>query len=166
MSGARQHRTDRPSSHPRYNQVHAFISHLHLFVSSLRHLQPSRSPPLQQLAPSHEGQDAVDQQGHDGGAEQAGHGHGDEPRQEDVPEEAPVHCLLGADPADGHDRAHLEAAPSGGGEKKENISGSLGSMAQSDRVKSCRLLFRGVTRPNVMNSFANLQLSTAVRLIQ
>lgn len=65
--------------------------------------------------PSDEGQDAVDEQGHDGGAEQAGHRHRDEPRQEDVPEEAPVHGLLGADPAHGHDRAHLEAAAGKGG---------------------------------------------------
>lgn len=65
--------------------------------------------------PSDEGQDAVDEQGHDGGAEQAGHRHRDEPGQEDVSEEAPVHGLLGADPAHGHDRAHLEAAAGKGG---------------------------------------------------
>lgn len=60
--------------------------------------------------PSHKGQDAVDEQGHDGSAEQAGHRHCHEPSQEDVPEEAPVHCFLGTDPTHGHDWAHLEAA--------------------------------------------------------
>lgn len=72
--------------------------------------------------PSDKGQDAVDEQGHDGSAEQASHGHRDEPRQEDVPEEAPVHCFLGADPAHGHDWAHLEAAARRG--ERNIISGS------------------------------------------
>lgn len=76
---------------------------LSLSLSSSPVLLPCR-------APSDEGQDAVDEQGHDGGAEQASHGHCDKPRQEDVPEEAPVHCFLGADPTHGHDWAHLEAA--------------------------------------------------------
>ena len=67
-------------------------------------------------APSDEGQDAVDEQGHDGSAEQAGHGHRDKPRQEDVPEEAPVHCFLGADPTDSHDWADLEGRRPGRGE--------------------------------------------------
>lgn len=74
--------------------------------------------------PSDEGQDAVDEQGHDGGAEEAGHGHRDKPRQEDVPEEAPVHRLLGADPTHGHDRAHLEDAAGGGGKTNNTISSS------------------------------------------
>lgn len=74
---------------------------LSLFSSSA--LPPSREP-------SHIGQDAVDEQGHDGSAEQAGHGHSHEPSQEDIPEEAPVHCFLGTDPTHGHDWAHLEAA--------------------------------------------------------
>lgn len=67
--------------------------------------------------PSHIGQDAVDEQGHDGGAEQAGHGHRDEPRQEDVPEEAPVHSFLRADPTHGHNRTHLQATAGRGGKK-------------------------------------------------
>lgn len=64
-------------------------------------------PWRQRLSASHVGQDAVDEDGHDGGAEQAGHGHRDEPRQEDVPEETPVHRLPGAQPAHGDHRAHL-----------------------------------------------------------
>lgn len=115
--------------HPRYNHAHAFqhLPPFSLFTSP--HLQTRRKtrapppppPPPEQHALSHEGQDAIDQQGHDGSAEQASHRHGDEPGQEDVPEEAPVHRLLGADPAHGHDRAHLEvtkttsAAARGGG---------------------------------------------------
>lgn len=70
---------------------------------SLSVLPPSR-------VPSDKGQDAVDEQGHDGSAEQASHGHCDEPRQEDVPEEAPVHCFMGANPTHGHNRTHLEGA--------------------------------------------------------
>lgn len=57
--------------------------------------------------PSDVGQYAIDEQRHDGGTEQAGHGYRDEPGQEDVPEQPPVHRLLGADPAYRHHRAHL-----------------------------------------------------------
>lgn len=109
----RQAAENQPSSHPRHSHAHQHLSPFSLFTSP--HLQTrrkTRAPPTptppEQHALSHEGQDAVDQQGHDGGAEQAGHRHGDEPGQEDVPEEAPVHRLLGADPAHGHHRAHLE----------------------------------------------------------
>lgn len=122
-SGARQHRTNPPHIHGTTKSTRAPpISLFSLFISPLCYLQPTRKTgrPPSNSTPSHEGQDAVDQQGHDGGAEHARHGHGDEPRQEDVPEEAPIHRFLGADPAHGHDRAHLEAAAAGGGEQREH----------------------------------------------
>lgn len=50
------------------------------------------------LVPSHL-QDSKLEDSHDGSANEAGDGHGDEPRHEDVPEEAPVYCLPGAQPA-------------------------------------------------------------------
>lgn len=107
---------------------------LSLSLSSSPVLPPCR-------APSDEGQDAVDEQGHDGGAEQASHGHCDKPRQEDVPEEAPVHRFLGADPTHGHDWAHLEAAarreerPQSAAAQKWNVT----SGKVKNAVKSCRL---------------------------
>lgn len=119
-------------------------------------LSDSLSPPLLSLpAPSDEGQDAVDEDGHDGGAEQAGHGHRDEPRQEDVPEEAPVHCSLGADPTHGHDRAHLEAAARSGERKTISSSTEQNVQTQSRRraaglsvlslvVDGVRLCFSGL----------------------
>lgn len=130
------------------------------------HLQPPRKPrrPPENSALSHQGQDAVDQQGHDGGAEQAGHGHGDEPRQEDVPEEAPVHRFLGADPAHGHDRAHLEAAARGGGDK-DNIScsmetaGSIWSGGELQAVLQRCLHLVWVTFARRRKSAPSLQLS-------
>lgn len=53
-------------------------------------------------------QDAVDEDGHDGGTDQTGDGHGHEPRHEDVSEQTPVHCLPWAQPAYCHHWAHLE----------------------------------------------------------
>lgn len=85
--------------------------------------------------PSDKGQDAVDEQGHDGSAEQAGDGHCDEPCQEDVPEEAPVHRFLRADPTHGHDRAHLEAAARTG--RKETSA-----VAQSQRFYKAKTMRR------------------------
>lgn len=86
---------------------------LSLWLSSSSSVLPPGS------MPSDKGQDAVDEQGHDGSAEQAGDGHCDEPCQEDVPEEAPVHRFLRADPAHGHDWAHLEAAARRGERKHQ-----------------------------------------------
>ncbi|MEQ2208265.1 hypothetical protein XENOCAPTIV_011674, partial [Xenoophorus captivus] len=83
------------------------------------------------------GQDAVDEQGHDGGAEQAGHRHRDEPGQEDVPKEVPIHGFLGSDPAHGYDRAHLETA---NGEKEERQSAAeLNLFKAAESAKSCRV---------------------------
>lgn len=45
---------------------------------------------------------AVDEQGHDSSTEEACYRDGHKPGQEDVPEETPVHSLLGADPAHCH----------------------------------------------------------------
>ena len=53
-------------------------------------------------------QDAVDEDGHDGGADQARDGHGHKPSHEDVPEQTPVDRLPWAQPAYGHHRAHLQ----------------------------------------------------------
>lgn len=83
--------------------------------------------------PSDEGQNAVDEQRHDGGAEQAGHGHRDEPSQEDVSEEAPVNGLLGADPAHGHDRAHLEVPA----RTRRGLGGRRGRKEQSAVARIC-----------------------------
>ena len=57
---------------------------------------------------SHIGKDPVHEESHDGSAEQPSHRDGHKPGHKDVPEEAPVHSLAGADPAHGHHRAHLQ----------------------------------------------------------
>lgn len=116
--------------------------------SCILHRSPSRP-----LPPSDEGQDAVDEQGHDGGAEQASHRHRDEPGQEDVPEEVPVHGFLGADPAHGYDRAHLDGAD---GEKrqKNNQQQNWTRLKVAEMVKSCRvsLRFSGLCGQNIFTS--------------
>lgn len=101
----------KPSSHPQHNQSpRVNLPHFHILVSFETHATmccfyffttPLALPLL--CSPSDVGQDAVDEQSHDGGAEQARHRHRDEPGQEDVPEEAPVHGFLRADPTHGHD---------------------------------------------------------------
>lgn len=48
------------------------------------------------------------EQSHDGGADEAGDGNGDEPGHEDVPEQAPIHSLPRTQPAHSHNRAHLK----------------------------------------------------------
>lgn len=53
-------------------------------------------------------QDAVGEDGHDGGTDEARDGHGHEPRHEDISEEAPIDCLPRPQPPDGHHRTHLE----------------------------------------------------------
>lgn len=54
-------------------------------------------------------QDAIDEDGHDGGTDQARDGHGYKPRHEDVPEQTPVHCLSRAQPSYCDHRANLQA---------------------------------------------------------
>lgn len=53
-------------------------------------------------------QDAMDEDGHDGGTDQAWDGHSHEPSHEDVSEQSPVYGLPRAQPSHGDHRAHLE----------------------------------------------------------
>lgn len=53
-------------------------------------------------------QDAIDEEGHDGGTDQARYGHSHKPGHEDVPEQPPVDCLPGAQPSNCNNRANLE----------------------------------------------------------
>lgn len=53
--------------------------------------------------------------------------------------------------------------PVGGGEKKENISGSLDSTGLCDRVKSCRLFFRGVLICRLQRNVVNAAYSSPPR---
>lgn len=69
-----------------------------LFFSSLPSYTSLSSP----FSTSNVRQYAVDKQGHDSSAEEACYRDGHKPGQEDVPEEMPVHSLLGADPAHRH----------------------------------------------------------------
>lgn len=57
-------------------------------------------------------QDAVDEDGHDGSANQARDGHSHKPRHEDVSEQAPVYCLPWAQPSYCNHRAHLKTKQS------------------------------------------------------
>lgn len=56
---------------------------------------------------SHIWKDPIHEESHDSSTEQPSHGDSHKPGHKDVPEEAPVHGLPGADPAHGHHRAHL-----------------------------------------------------------
>lgn len=47
-------------------------------------------------------QNDIGEQGHDGRADKARDGHSDKPSHEDVSKQPPVHCLLGAQPANRH----------------------------------------------------------------
>lgn len=141
--------TCKPSSLlPRHPCASTLFLLFHLQPTHSRYdIYPSSPPPLSLsprlsfsssalppgVAPSDVGQDAVDKQGHDGGAEQAGHRHRDKPRQEDVPEEAPVHCFLGADPTHSHNWAHLEAAARR--EERKIISSSTEQNVQRSKAK-------------------------------
>lgn len=53
-------------------------------------------------------QDAIDEDGHDGGTDEASDGHSHKPRHEDIPEQTPVHCLPWAHPSYCYHRAHLQ----------------------------------------------------------
>ncbi|KAF3848987.1 hypothetical protein F7725_015484 [Dissostichus mawsoni] len=53
-------------------------------------------------------EDAVDEDGHDGGADQTRDGHRHKPRHEDVSEQTPVDGLFRAQPSYRNHRAHLE----------------------------------------------------------
>lgn len=69
------------------------------------------SPPLLGVQP-YGSQDAVDEDGHDGGTDQARDGHSHKPRHEDVSEQTPVYCLPWAQPSYCNHRAHLETQQS------------------------------------------------------
>lgn len=69
------------------------------------------SPPLLGVQP-YSSQDAVDEDGHDGGTDQARDGHSHKPRHEDVSEQTPVYCLPWAQPSYCNHRAHLETQQS------------------------------------------------------
>lgn len=52
--------------------------------------------------------DGILEQGHDGSTDEARNGDCDKPGHEDIAEQAPVHSLLGAQPAHGNHRSHLQ----------------------------------------------------------
>lgn len=57
-------------------------------------------------------QDAIDEDGHDGGTDQTRDGHSHKPRHEDVSEQTPVYGLPWAQPSHCDHRAHLETQQS------------------------------------------------------
>lgn len=62
--------------------------------SSFTLMVPERlSPSLPYCGSAASRQDAVGEDGHDGGADEAGDGHSHKPGHEDIPEQAPIHCL-------------------------------------------------------------------------
>lgn len=57
---------------------------------------------------SHIWKDPIHEESHDSSTEQSSHRDSHKPGHKDVPEEAPVHGLPGADPAHSHHGAHLQ----------------------------------------------------------